>query len=143
MLALSTKGRYAARIMVYLAIRQGTGPVTKYQIAEAEDLSADYIEQIMVRLKAAGLVQSHRGRKGGFTIARDPIVVTLSDVLTAVEGPIRPVPCIDAPCKREATCPTRPIWLKATTLLEDLFGRTTIAQMAEDTKAQESITYSI
>ncbi|MBT3296892.1 MAG: Rrf2 family transcriptional regulator [Verrucomicrobia bacterium] len=143
MMALSTKERYAARIMVYLAIRQGTGPVTKYQIAEAEALSADYIEQIMVRLKAAGLVLSHRGRKGGFTIARDPRVITLYNILTAVEGPIRPVPCIDTQCKREATCPTRPVWLKAATLLEDLFSRTTVAQMAEETKAQESISYSI
>ena len=143
MMALSTKERYAARIMVYLAIRQGTGPVTKYQIAEAEALSADHIEQIMVRLKAAGLVLSHRGRKGGFTIARDPRVITLYNILTAVEGPIRPVPCIDTQCKREATCPTRPVWLKAATLLEDLFSRTTVAQMAEETKAQESISYSI
>lgn len=143
MLSLSTKGRYAARIMVYLANRQASGPVTKYQIAEAEDLSADYIEQIMVRLKATGLVISHRGRKGGFTIGRDPKDITLSHVLSAVEGPIRPVPCIDKYCKREATCPTRPVWQKAVAVLEDLFGKTTIAKMAEQTRAAESITYSI
>ncbi len=143
MLALSTKGRYAARIMVYLAIRRGAGPVTKYQIAEAEELSADYIEQIMVRLKAAGLVLSHRGRKGGFSIAQDPQNITLGDVLAAVEGPIRPVPCIDTYCKREASCPTRPVWEKAVAVLEDLFGRTTIAQMAEQTQAQEGISYNI
>ncbi len=142
-MALSTKGRYAARIMVYLAVRQGTGSVTKYQIAEAEELSADYIEQIMVRLKASGLVVSHRGRKGGFSIAKDPKSITLGDVLAAVEGPIRPVPCIDTHCKREASCPTRPVWEKAVTVLEDLFGRTTVAHMAEQTKAQEEISYSI
>jgi Rrf2 family protein len=143
MMALSTKGRYAARIMVYLAIRQGTGPITKYQIAEAEELSADYIEQIMVRLKAAGLVISHRGRKGGFTIGQDPTKMTLGDVLAAVEGPIRPAPCIDTYCKREASCPTRPVWEEAVAVLEDLFGRTTVAGMAEQTKAQEGISYSI
>ncbi|NQU39299.1 MAG: Rrf2 family transcriptional regulator [Lentisphaerae bacterium] len=143
MLALSTKGRYAARIMVYLAVREGQGPITKYQIAEAEELSADYIEQIMVRLRAAGLVNSHRGRKGGFTIAQDANSMTLGDVLAAVEGPIRPVPCLDKYCKREATCPTRPIWEKAVTLLEELFGGTTIAQMAEDSQPPQSLTYSI
>ncbi len=143
MMTLSTKGRYAARIMVYLAIRQGTGPVTKYQIAEAEELSADYIEQIMVRLKAAGLVLSHRGRKGGFTIGKDPAKISLGDVLSAVEGSIRPVPCLDTYCKREASCPTRPVWEKAVALLEDLFGQTTIAGMAEQSKAQEGISYNI
>ncbi len=143
MMALSTKGRYAARIMVYLAMHEGTGPVTKYQIAESEELSPDYIEQIMVRLKSAGLVMSHRGRKGGFSIGQDPKHVTLGDVLAAVEGPIRPVPCIDTYCKRQASCPTRPVWEKAVAVLENLFGRTTIAQMAEQTQAQESISYSI
>ena len=129
--------------MVYLANRQGSGPVTKYQIAESEEISADYIEQIMVRLKAAGLVNSHRGRKGGFTIGRDPNNITLGDVLAAVEGPIRPVPCVDTYCKRQASCPTRPVWEKAVAVLEDLFGRTTIAQLAEDSQQTDNLTYSI
>ena len=143
MLALSTKGRYAARIMVYLAARRDLGPVSKYEIAAAEELSADYIEQIMVRLRAAGLVISHRGRKGGFSIGQDPTLITLGDVLSAVEGPIRPVPCIGSYCKREATCPTRPIWDKAVALLEELFGGTTIAEMAEESQTPQSLTYSI
>ncbi len=143
MMSLSTKGRYAARIMVFLAVHEGSGPVTKYKIAEEEELSPDYIEQIMVRLKNAGLVISHRGRNGGFSLGRDPRQVSLGDILAAVEGPIRPVPCIDKYCKREANCPTRPVWKQAVAVLEDLFGRTTLAQMAEKTQEQSSINYSI
>lgn len=143
MLTLSTKGRYAARIMVFLTTRLGSGPVTKFRIAEAEELSPDYIEQIMVRLKAAGLVNSHRGRKGGFSIGRDPHEMTMADIIVAIEGPIRPVPCIDKTCKREAICPTRGVWLKAVAVLENLFGRTTVAQMADQVASHNAITYNI
>jgi Rrf2 family protein len=117
--------------------------VTKYQIAEAEELSADYIEQIMVRLKASGLVISHRGRNGGFSIARDPKQISMADILMAVEGPIRPVPCIDSHCKREASCPTRSIWEHAVATLDDLFGRTTLAKLVEKTQTPENLDYSI
>jgi Rrf2 family protein len=128
MMTISTKGRYACRIMVLLATRGSGGPVTKYEIAEAEAISPDYVQQIMMRLKAAGLVRSHRGRGGGFSVARDPETISISDVLVAMEGRVAPAPC-GAPeyCDRADTCPTRNVWMEATRALEELFEGTTIA----------------
>ena len=106
MMTISTKGRYACRIMVLLAARVSAGPVTKYEIAEAEAISPDYVQQIMMRLKAAGLVRSHRGRGGGFSVAKDPKLISISDVLVAMEGRVAPAPCGEPECcDRAETCP--------------------------------------
>jgi len=116
---------------VLLATRASGGPVTKHDIAEAEAISPDYVQQIMMRLKAGGLVRSHRGRGGGFSVARDPETISISDVLVAMEGRVAPAPC-GAPesCDRADTCPTRDVWMRATQLLEGLFEGVTIAGLA-------------
>jgi len=138
MMVLSTKGRYAARIMVYLAAKATTQPATKFEIGKAEEISADYVEQIMIRLKAAGLVRSHRGRNGGFSLRGEPLKITLADVLNAVEDPVCPAPCmLNDNCTRIATCPTRSIWLEATRALEKIFSKTTLAQIVKNAKLLE------
>jgi Rrf2 family protein len=130
MMAISTKGRYACRIMVLLAGRPSAGPVSKHEIAEAEGISSDYVQQIMQRLRAAGLVRSHRGKVGGFTLGRDPETISVLDVLMAVEGRVEPAPCwLPEDCPRQEGCPTRPVWMKAAELLEGLFAGTTIAAL--------------
>ena len=98
MMTISTKGRYACRIMVLLTTRASGGPVTKHDIAETEAISPDYVQQIMMRLKAAGLVRSHRGRGGGFSVARDPETISISDVLVAMEGRVAPATCGEPEC---------------------------------------------
>lgn len=145
MMALTTKGRYAARIMVYLVQHDGAGPATKHEIGKAEDISANYVEQIMIRLKAAHLVRSHRGRNGGFSLTRDPARITLAEVLRAVEGPVCPVPCLYDTCERESGCPTRPIWKNTAEALETMFAETSIAQMAVQPACESgaSVTYDI
>ena len=144
-MSLTTKGRYAARIMVCLARRNESNPVTKYEIGKAEAISPNYVEQIMIRLKAAHLVRSHRGRSGGFSLARDPERLTLAEVLRAVEGPVCPAPCLYDTCEREQSCPTRPVWKKAAEAVEAVFAETTIAQMAKQPAcgAAASMTYQI
>jgi len=83
---LSTKGRYAARIMLCIARFQDNGPVPKKRIAEQEGISTDYIEQIIVPLKNAGLVVSTRGLRGGFCLAKEAQAISLYDILSATEG---------------------------------------------------------
>lgn len=130
MMKISTRGRYATRIMALLAADTAQPSLTKFQIAEYEAISPAYVQQLMVRLRAAGLVTSHRGRGGGFSIARSADTITVADILAAVEGDILPVPCRgDAHCSRVARCPTRPVWEKAAALLEDLFASVTVADM--------------
>lgn len=133
MLTLSTKGRYAARIMVYLAMTASDAqPARKREIADAEGITPDYVEQILMRLRTADLVRSYRGVKGGFTLARDAAGITVTDILKAVEGPISVVPCIDEDCKRSTACATRPVWKRANEALEKVFGETTVGDMARD-----------
>lgn len=146
MMRLSTKGRYATRIMVYLATFQSEEPCRKQDIAEAEGVSADYVEQILIRLKAAGLVRSHRGARGGFSLACSADAVTVKHVLQATEGALTLVACEDEHCDRESICVTRHIWREAEQALSAVFSSKTIGDLAQEAlKLQESksLTYSI
>ena len=135
MLKLSTKGRYAARIMLFLALAEDTHHGTKIQISRGEAISADYTEQILMRLKVAGLVQSRRGAKGGFSLTRDPESITIAEILQATEGPLSIVPCLPVPdCPRATLCATRTLWKEASEALEAIFSGVTLADMAQRAK---------
>ena len=106
--------------------------MTKSEIAGAEGISAGYVQQLMMALRLAGVIESHRGREGGFSLSRPAGDITVAEVLKAVEGDVMPAPCLaGTPCDRETDCPTRPVWEEAAALLNDLFARTTIAELAE------------
>ncbi len=146
MLRISTKSRYAVRIMVYLALQNGSHPSRKQDIAEAEEISPDYVEQILIRLRGGGLVMSHRGARGGFTLARDAHQITVLEVLEAAEGPLELVPGEEVPSRLESICITRKLWGEAGDLLRGLFGGVTVADVADEvTQLQrgEQIMYDI
>jgi Rrf2 family protein len=131
MMSISTRGRYAPRILVLLASQQEKTSLTKHEIAEAEGMTPAYVQQLMMSLRVAGLVDSHRGARGGFSLGRPPEEITMSDVLRAVEGEIAIAPCQGThECERAGLCPTRPVWQKAAELLDQLFSGTTIADLA-------------
>lgn len=132
MIRISTKGRYATRIMVYLALCPVGRPARKQEIANAEGISADYVEQILMKLKAAGLVTSRRGAKGGFTIARPPEGMTVVEVLEATEGAIALAPCLDSHCARITQCVVSAVWEKGTQTLKSLFAETSIGELAKE-----------
>lgn len=131
MLTVSTRGRYALRIMVRLAMAGGSGPVTKHAVAESEGLSPDYVAQILLKLRAAGLVRSRRGLNGGYELARASNRITVTDVLTVCEGPIAVAPCLEQPCERAAGCAVHALWQQAGRMLEDLFSGVTLAELAQ------------
>jgi len=131
MMTISTKGRYSVRILMLMASRPQGHMFTKGEIAQAEGISPSYVQQLMMTLRAAGFVSSHRGRVGGFTLARDPIATTVADVLRATEGQTAVAPCLGGEkCERERGCTTRALWIRAGELLDDLFGGVTIAELA-------------
>lgn len=133
MMAISTKGRYSVRIMSFLASRPTDGAFSKSEIAAAEGISPAYVQQLMMRLATAGLVHARRGRRGGFLLARPAEMITVADVLRAAEGEVELVPCgRPEACERAPDCPTRPFWMGATDMLEQLFERTTIAQLTKE-----------
>lgn len=146
MLRLSTKGRYAARIMVCLAVAGDGATVKKQDIADSEHISSDYVEQILISLKLAGLVSSVRGARGGFTLTRPAHAITIAQVLEATEGPLCLVPCVDDACGRSPECPTRDVWQEANSALREVFARRTIAELASQRKLGKNVepwSYSI
>ncbi len=131
MMRMSTKGHHAIRIMVFLAASPGH-PISKLEIGASENISPGYIQQLMGRLASAGLVQSHRGKEGGFSLAQPAERITVQQVLQATEGPFELSACVAHPeiCTRTDTCPANPLWSKVTALVDDLFDHTTIADLA-------------
>jgi Rrf2 family protein len=144
MMRMSTKGHHAVRIMVFLATSPGR-PITKQEIGKSENISPGYIQQLMGRLTNAGLAQSHRGKEGGFSLALPPEEITVQQVLQATEGSFELSPCVTHPeiCTRIDTCAANPLWTKVTVAVNDLFDRTTIADLAAPLQAKaESATGS-
>jgi Rrf2 family protein len=132
MLCISSKGRYATRVLVFLASGPADKMHTTNEIATSQGLSTGYVQQLMGPLQAAGLVVGYRGKQGGFRLGRSAHLITVADTLRVVEGEFRLAPCHDGGnCERIGTCPTRATWVDAATLLEDFFEQTTIAQLVE------------
>jgi Rrf2 family protein len=130
MMEIPTRGRYSVHILQMMATQPYGRVLTKQEIAETEGLSPGYVQQLLMMLKAAGLVNSHRGKAGGFSLGRPPERITVADVLKTCEGPIVPSPCVAVTCVREEGCRTHLVWMRAAELLDDLFSRTTIADLA-------------
>lgn len=131
MLMISTKGRYSLRILILMASQPRGNMFAKWEIAEAEGLSCAYVQQLMATLKTAGFVASHRGKVGGFTLARAPETITVADVLRATEGEAALAPClVHDSCERESICRARPMWVRAQSLVDEFFTGITIAELA-------------
>ncbi len=129
---LSTKGRYATRILLCISRLQGDQPVPKKRISEQEGISTDYIEQIIVPLKNAGLVNSVRGLRGGFRLAKDPAEITVYDILSASEGDINLVGCLAEGSSRSDTFVVQSIWQGASDQLREYFSKITLKKLHDD-----------
>ena len=135
---LSTRGRYATRAMLDLAVNYEQEPVVLSEVAGRQQISEQYLEQLISPLKIAGLVRSIRGPNGGFILAKSPSLISVGDIIQAVEGSTTLVDCVADPqtCSRANDCLTREIWLKATEAINDVFGSITL-QGLMDKKARE------
>jgi Rrf2 family protein len=111
---LSTKGRYATRAMLDLALRFGEGPILIKDISSRQDISDRYLEQILTPLKAGGLIRVVRGARGGFALAKPPSQIKLLEIIQMVEGSTAPVDCVDDHhiCARSGDCVTRDVWME-------------------------------
>ena len=110
---ISTKGRYALRIMVDVAQHDGEMPVSVREIAQRQDISGKYMEQIISVLTRSGLLRSIRGAQGGYQLAKSPDSSTLGEILRLTEGSLAPILCAEqepADCARSEDCALRPIW---------------------------------
>lgn len=111
---LSTKGRYAVMAMVDLAHQTGRGPVTLAEIAERQEISLSYLEQLFAKLRKAGLVRSVRGPGGGYLLAQCGAATRIADIILAVDEPIRATRCAPGSplgCRGNKTrCQTHDLW---------------------------------
>ena len=109
---ISTKGRYALRMMADLAAHSGEGVVALKDIAERQSISKKYLEQIVPLLNRAQLLRTNRGYKGGYTLSKDPSEYTVGEILRVTEGDLAPVTCLQSGsvCERRSECATLHIW---------------------------------
>ena len=136
---VSTKSRYGVAAMVDIAQQYGAGPVALRSVAERQQVSEHYLEQLMSNLRNAGFVRSIRGAQGGYVLARDPAAITVGDIVRAMEGPIAPVDCLLADggknnpyCNKSQDCIRRNIWLKMGESISEALDSISLASLCAD-----------
>ncbi|MBR4990393.1 MAG: RrF2 family transcriptional regulator [Oscillospiraceae bacterium] len=132
---VSTKGRYALRVMVRFAQQGGDRYIPLKEIAEAEEISQKYLETIMTTLSKAGFVDAVHGKGGGYRLSRKPEEYTIGSILKLTEGSLAAVSCTAqgaAACSRTECCQAKPMWDRLEKLIDDFFEGITLADLLKD-----------
>ena len=135
---VSTKGRYALRVMIDLAEHQAERYVPLNEVAARQDISEKYLENILKVLVQNGFLEGLRGKGGGYRLTRSPDQYTVAEILLLTEGSLAPVSCLTpgAPaCERMANCRTYTMWKGLNDLIADYFGKITLADLAAPEQA--------
>ena len=135
---ISTKGRYALRILIDMAEHQSDSYIPLKDVAARQEISEKYLETIVKLLVKDGILVGLRGKGGGYRLTRDPDQYTVGEVLTLTEGSLAPVSCLaqGAPtCQRIGNCRTYQMWKGLDDLIEDYFSHITIADLASPEEA--------
>ncbi|MFH2138018.1 MAG: Rrf2 family transcriptional regulator [Candidatus Omnitrophota bacterium] len=144
---ISTRARYGTRLMLELGLHYGEGPVFLREIAKAEDISEKYLSQIIIPLKAVGLVNSFRGARGGYILARDPEEITVKEIVEVLEGGFTLVECINNSelCNRTSRCVTRKLWRDLGNQIAIMLGSVTLKELVIQCKSknQDAMMYNI
>ena len=130
---ISTKGRYGTMAMLDLALHYGEGPILAKDIARRQYISERYLEHLLISLKVAGMIRSTRGTRGGFTLAKPPSQIRLSEIIQVMEGSMAPVECVDAPdtYPRTALCAVYDIWVEVKAAINGILESTTLQDLLE------------
>ena len=135
---LSTKGRYGLRAMIDLALNSTDGAVSISSIAERQNLSDSYLEQLMAKLKKAGLVSSLRGAQGGYSLACSADDISVGDILRALEGDLTPVDCAalsgNGSCGESDSCVTKYVWQKLNDSLNNTADSIKLSTLMDESK---------
>jgi Rrf2 family transcriptional regulator, cysteine metabolism repressor len=145
----STRAEYGVRVMVDLARRGGVDPVPLGEIADGEGLPLAYLEHLVARLRRAGLIESRRGARGGYLLARPAAEITMAEVVEALEGSIAPIECISSSpdgtirCSRESdpnhVCTTKLLWTRVRASIVDTLRDTTLDELIPATERQKVV----
>lgn len=131
---ISTKGRYALRIMLDLAQQPPGAYIPLPAIAERQEASEKYLESIISTLAKAGLVEGQRGKGGGYRLARNPDNYSVGEILRLAEGSLAPVSCLEsgaAPCPKAGSCRTLPVWEKLEALICGYLDEITLTSLLD------------
>lgn len=140
---VSTRGRYALRIMLDIAVNGGDAPVSFKDVSNRQEISFKYMEQIGALLTRAGLLKSVRGAQGGYYLVHKPSETTIGSILRVTEGQLSPVACLEKgenTCPRSADCMTIPLWEKLNNAILDVLDNTTLQDLIDISRARHLIT---
>ena len=138
---ISTRGRYALRVMIDLAERQTSDFTPLKEIAAQQEISEKYLESIVKNLVQNGFLEGLRGKGGGYRLVRAPEEYTIGSILRLMEGSLAPVACLEQraqPCNREESCRTLPMWRKLYDLLNDFFDGITLADLTDSERSGDN-----
>lgn len=133
---ISTRGRYALRVMIDLAEHQGEGYIRMKDVAQRQGVSLGYMEKILPVLVKNDIVDGIQGKGGGYRLSRKPEEYTLGEILRLTEGTLAPVSCLEcgaAPCDRSADCRTLPVWSELDRIISGYLDGVTIADLLKPT----------
>ncbi len=138
---ISTKGRYGLRLMLELGMHFGEGPISTEAISETQEISSNYIHNIINILQSSNLIRSIRGPKGGYILTRDPLEITVLDIITALEGSIFTVDCVadSEICKRSDSCVTRDVWSEVTSTVNEVLANITLQSLVDKQKEKDLV----
>ena len=124
---ITTLAEYGVICALHLARRSAEGPITGREIAETEQLPGDYVEQILLRLRRAGIIRSTRGAHGGYTLAKDASSISIRDVIAASETTTFDLHCVSHPvgeerCSSSHNCSIRPVWMLLQQKIDDVLS---------------------
>lgn len=135
---ISTRGRYALRLMLDLALYGGDGPVALGEISRRQEISEKYLEQLTPALSKAGLLRSVRGAGGGYLLTRAPAEYTVGEILRTQEGDLAPVACagVEGSCGRAQRCATVELWRKVREAVDGVVDAVTLQDLVDDHRAK-------
>lgn len=143
---ISTKGRYAVRLMLDIAMNDNGQPVRIKDISKRQEISDKYLEQIISVLNKAGYVKSIRGPQGGYTLAKKPEDYTVGMILRLTEGSLAPVSCLeyeDNDCPRQEQCATLELWKRIDDAVKNVVDNVTLEDLVDWQSQKASDFYSI
>ncbi|SHH61126.1 RrF2 family transcriptional regulator [Sporanaerobacter acetigenes] len=133
---LSTKGRYGLKAMFQLALHYGEGPIPLKNVADEQDISENYLEQLVATLKKNELLESVRGAQGGYLLAKSPDQITVGNILRALEGDMAPADCVlDSDmfkCEKAEYCVTKLVWTRIRDSIDDVVDSITLQDMVDE-----------
>ena len=143
---ISTKGRYALRMLLDLAAHRECGFVALKDIAARQNISKKYLEQIIPMFNKTDILRTNRGSQGGYMLARSPENCTVGEILRLTEGSLAPVSCVaqnPIRCERSADCPTLPVWQGLAKVINDYLDSITLQDLLDQQASQYANDYVI